>query len=265
MAGLVIVVLGLSPNTSYAEPIEPSLAIIDTGLDQSTFHLYQNNVIHEVCITQFYNCPGDVSYLEGSGSSQIPKRVVDRNGGMRHGTDMLISAIKGNPNINVVFIRAIAYDKFGYRLGLSASHLVSVFDWIEKNKDIYNIKAVSLSQGHHNFTKQTNYCPVGHPIEQSINKVKDSNILTFVAAGNNGDKSRVDFPACLPNALGVSAVNINNELDPYSNYDQNIKVVKEIGTVSYVLNKKKYKASGTSVSAQIAASKYINSLGGYNE
>lgn len=264
MAGLVTVVLGLSPNASYAEPVEPSLAIIDTGLDQSVLQLYPNNVIHEVCITQFYNCPGNLSYTEGPGSAQIPKRVVDRNGGMRHGTDMLVSAIKANPNVNIVFIRAIAYDQFGNRLGLSASHLVSVFEWIDKNKDFYNIKAVSLSQGHHNFTRQTEYCPVGHPIEQAINKAYSSNIITFVAAGNNGDRSRIDFPACLPTAVGVSSVNLNNQLEPYSNYDQNITRVKELGTIRYRLNNKTYRVSGTSVSAQIAASKYINTVGGKN-
>jgi len=159
MAGLVSVLLSFSTTISFANT-EPTLAIIDTGIDETAIHLFEKNIIHEVCITQFYNCPGGLAYLEGDGASSIPKKVVDRNGGMRHGTDMVVSAIKGNPNIKIIFIRAVAYDQFGYRMGLSATHLVSVFDWIYENQEEYNIKAISLSQGSHSFTRSTNYCPM---------------------------------------------------------------------------------------------------------
>ena len=54
-------------------------------------------------------------------------------------------------------------------------------------------------------------------LKQSIATLKTLGVATVFASGNNGDKSRIDYPACLTDAVAISSVSPFGNVENYSN------------------------------------------------
>ena len=141
---------------------------------------------------------------------------------------------------------------------MSDTQLTKALSWTIANKDKFNIISVSASMGHHNLNKSIDYCPIKATHTQLVSNIKillGLGIPTILATGNGSDTLRVDFPACIPDAIAVSAV------DELSGPDYRIALYGNGGpTVDYyalgTFNTPIKRAMGTSASA-VAFSSYL--------
>ena len=108
------------------------------------------------------------------------------------------------------------------------SDLIKGLERVYALRNTYNIAAVNMSLGGGLFSSA---CPNELPgLTSIINLLKQANIATVVASGNNGYNFNINFPACIPNAIAVGATensdgkfterafysNVNNLLDLYA-------------------------------------------------
>jgi len=256
LALLVCLLVGLLPSATAEVGLVPRLVIIDTGID-SSMPLFTNHLVQEVCIMDWYTCPNGTNFQEGPGSATVPSSVINFNG-FDHGTQMAAIAMNENPNLEFIFIRIVGNNRNGARLTVSENTVMNALDWAKLNAKKYNIRAVSMSQGHHNVTTGTKYCPSTPTFEKKMLDLKYADIPVFLPTGNAGDKNRIDWPACLVSAIAVGALNAKDQIASYSNMDRTLSDFYVLGEIATVGAAGAYRyASGTSVSTQIAAAKWI--------
>jgi hypothetical protein len=248
------------PSTSHANiknrtVTVPTLAILDTALDTSIPSI-KEKLVYEVCILEWTTCPNGQSFMEGPGASHLPLSSITKNG-FDHGTQMASIAIAANPNMNIVFVRIIGQNINLDRQITGEKTVYSALDWVYANKDKFNIQAVSMSLGDHNLSKIGHYCPVTPNTQQSIKNLLSAGIPTFFPTGNNSDYNMIDWPSCIPESFAIGAGS-RNGIDLVSNSDQLLTDFYALGRTKAIHPGNVVKnASGTSVSAQIAASPWI--------
>lgn len=248
------------PSTSHADiknrtATVPTLAILDTALDTSIPSI-KEKLVYEVCILEWTTCPNGQSFMEGPGASHLPLSSITKNG-FDHGTQMASIAIAANPNMNIVFVRVIGQNINFDRQITGEKTVYSALDWVYANKDKFNIQAVSMSLGDSNISGVGHYCPVTPNTQQSIKNLLSAGIPTFFPTGNGRDYNRIDWPSCIPESFAIGAGS-RNGIELSSNSDQLLTDFYALGNTKAIYPGNVVKnASGTSVSAQIAASQWI--------
>jgi hypothetical protein len=249
----------------------PTLAILDTALDTS-IPLIKSRLVAEVCILDWPSCPNGSSFMEGEGSSVLPMNILS-NLNFSHGTQMASVALQSNPNLNIVFIRIFGNTETGERERTGISTLVNALNWVNANKDQYNIVAVSASQGASgpviNRQPNTNYC-VATPLDKVIFDLSNSGVPVFFPSGNSGTdprmKNKIEWPACISQSIAVGGVSVNSEIgklskprfNVQSNYDKNlVDLWGEWSSNSIYPGNISGTSFGTSVSTQVIAAKYV--------
>lgn len=242
----------LSAQASFA----PTLVIADTALDSTTAE-FSKNIVLELCILEWSTCPNGDKFMQGKGSANLPAGQI-LNNGFNHGTQMVSAAVRTNPDLNIIFIRITGNSSSGLRLTSGDFTVAKMLDWVSNNKEIYNIQAVVMSQGHHNLSSLSDYCPRSFMVEGVINKLYSQQVPIFLPAGNRGDKSRIDWPACLPLTFGIGALDQSRSIASYTNLDKNLIDYFELGNLRVLdANGTERNSEGTSISAQIAAAKWM--------
>lgn len=235
---------------------QPTLAILDTALDTS-LPIFKDRILFEACVTQFSSCPNGMAEMEGTNSATMPASFISANG-FDHGTQMASLAVATNPNIKIVFVRIIGSNPNGTRQVAGEQTVINALDWVYRNKDRFNIQAVSMSQGHHNLGMAgTDYCPKTPITEGKIKALADSGIPVFFPAGNNRDYVRVDWPGCIKSSISIGAVMPTKEVAIYSNFDSNLIDFFALGTTQAILpGGKTINVAGTSAATVIAATQW---------
>jgi hypothetical protein len=217
----LIAVFGLTVlQPAYAED-KKSIVIIDTAVDTSLPAL-QGKIVHEVCLMEELRCPNKKSFMEGPGSATLPANQVYA-GGFAHGTQMSLVATKTNSDINIVFIRIFPMDKNGnvaYNAVNANSTVKQALDWVIKNKTKFNVVAVSASLGHKTVKTGDNYCSMNRfdaGLKSSIESLKTLGVPSIFATGNDRDKTRINYPACLTEAVAVASVGPRGNTETYNN------------------------------------------------
>jgi hypothetical protein len=242
----------LSAQASFA----PTLVIADTALDSTTAE-FSKNIVLELCILEWSTCPNGDKFMQGKGSANLPTGQI-LNNGFNHGTQMVSAAVRTNPDLNIIFIRITGNSSSGLRLTSGDFTVAKMLDWVSNNKESYNIQAVVMSQGHHNLSSLSDYCPRSFMVEGVINKLYSQQVPIFLPAGNRGDKSRIDWPACLPLTFGIGALDQSRSIASYTNLDKNLIDYFELGNLRVLdANGTERNSEGTSISAQIAAAKWM--------
>ena len=275
---LSIILLFLFPNSSFAVvknsklkntmATVPTLAILDTAIDNSIPEI-KDKLIYEVCILQLNSCPNGSNFMEGKNSATLPLKALLKNN-FSHGTSMASAAIKSNPNMNIIFIRVIGQNVDYSRQAPSEATIWMGLDWVIQNKDIFNIQAVSMSQGSHALIEETEYCPRSLIVENKIDTLVGYGIPVFFPSGNSFDYKRIDWPACIPSTISVGGAT-KSGIESYSNYDSSLLDFNATSQLKVALPGKSYiNASGTSISTQVAAAswlaiKYVNPTLTYTE
>ena len=242
---------------AQGDPLQRSLVIIDTGFDTS-LPIIKDAVIYESCIMLWSGCPNGTSFQEGPGASALPTNISNTSN-MSHGTQMASIAMNANPGQKIVLIRVVAYNANGDRMPISDSTVVKVFKWIASKRTELNIGAVAMAQGYHPTASGKNYCPKNVEMEKIILDLKIANVPVFLPTGNAADKTRIDWPACIPAAIAIGAINSKGQIADYSNYDRNLVDFYTPGDAQALLpGGSPSSAVGTSVSTLIAASYWMN-------
>lgn len=242
---------------AQGDPLQRSLVIIDTGFDTS-LPIIKDAVIYESCIMFWSGCPNGTSFQEGPGASALPTNISNTSN-MSHGTQMASIAMNANPGQKIVLIRVVAYNANGDRMPISDSTVVKVFKWIASKRTELNIGAVAMAQGYHPTATGKNYCPKNVELEKIILDLKIANVPVFLPTGNAADKTRIDWPACIPAAIAIGAINSKGQIADYSNYDRNLVDFYTPGDAQALLpGGSPSSAVGTSVSTLIAASYWMN-------
>jgi hypothetical protein len=257
---LLVLVVTLGVYTPVkAEPLPKTLVLIDTGFDTS-IEAISKSVIFESCIMDWSMCPNSRSFQEGPGSASIATSLMTAPG-ISHGTQMASIALMTHPDQKIILIRLIAYNARGARLPVYESSVIQAFKWISSKRVELNIGAVAMAQGHHPTSTSKSYCPKSVEMERLIMELKVLDVPVFLPAGNAGDKLRIDWPACIPAAIAIGAIDSKGLIASYSNYDRTLIDFYVSGTSPALLpGGGSTTATGTSVSTIIAASYWMKVL-----
>jgi hypothetical protein len=251
------------PNVyANAEPLQnknvlqPTIAILDTALDTS-LPIFKDKIVFEACVTQWAACPNQQFEMEGPGSSAMSPQWILKNG-FDHGTQMASIAVETNPDIKIVFVRIIGANFNGLRQVATEETVYNALDWVIKNKDRFNIQAVSMSQGHSSLRNPgLNYCPNTPITEKKINELINFEIPVFFPTGNGGNHTKIDWPACIPASIAVGATMSNKKIAVYSNYDPLLTDFFALGQIKAFIPGGRYvNSGGTSGATVIAATKW---------
>ena len=208
VVGLLVVLFTAAFLPAVSANTKPAIVIVDTAIDTTKV-----SVVHEVCIMEEKRCPNKQVYQEGPGAATMINPV----NGFEHGTNMAMIAKKINPDVDIIFIRIVPATNKG-TLGIYAEGtILEALKWVNNNKSKFNINAVSISFGSNKFNKKGNYCPVKSDMQSTIVALQSSNIATLFASGNRYDKTRVDYPACIQEAVAVGAIGERGNIELYSN------------------------------------------------
>ena len=252
---IMLITLGLHAPAK-AEPLPNSLVLIDTGFDTSIEQI-RSATIFESCIMDWSMCPNSATFQEGPGAATINSSLISAPG-ISHGTQMASIAISTNPEQKIILLRLVAYNSRGQRMPVYESSLIQAFKWITNKRVEFNIGAVAMAQGHHSLLPVKNYCPKSPVLEKLIIDLRLSQVPVFFPAGNAGNKSRIDWPACIPAAIAIGAIDTKGQIAKYSNYDRVLTDFYAQGTSSALLpGGSATTSTGTSVSAIVAASYWM--------
>lgn len=185
----MFLVVGITP--AQAQP-QNAIVIIDASFEAS---LISGDVL-EVCVVGEALCKRD----------DKPRNWIQYRG-YNHGTIMADVVRANNPNAKLILIQA-ANIKTSKVTGVGLS---SALDWVQENRNRYNITAVSFSYNAGNGSRCLPATP-GHNVIDMHNKIVDdvANLKAmgtplFAASGNYGRGDRIDYPACIEDVVAVGS------------------------------------------------------------
>jgi len=206
---LIAAALGLSLLATPAHATgDKTLVIIDSGINMQ-LPWAKAAVVEEACFVDFGACPNKLSSMVGPGSAHLDPALV-KDKAMSHGTQMASVAVAANPNVKIVFIRIVSMSDKGYANTYTTRAVSKAMDWVTANAARLNVGAVSVSIGR---VYKEAACPIlAEPkLQSQIVGLAAINIPTVIASGNNSDQKKINYPACIPEAIAVGATDT-----PYS-------------------------------------------------
>jgi serine protease len=262
LAVLVTITLAIPTISANAASLQnknvaqPTIAILDTALDTS-LPIFKDKILFEACVTQWSSCPNGLSEMEGTNSSTLKPEWISKNG-FDHGTQIASIAVATNPNVKIVFVRIIGTSSTGLRQSTSEATVYNALDWVIRNKDKFNIQAVSMSQGHSaGRNPDPNYCPSTPITEGKINQLMTAGVPVFFPTGNARDYSKIDWPACIPSSVAIGATMPAETIAIYSNHDPLLTDFFALGQVKATNpGGKVVNVGGTSAATVIAATQW---------
>jgi hypothetical protein len=262
LAVLVTITLAIPTISANAASLQnknvaqPTIAILDTALDTS-LPIFKDKILFEACVTQWSSCPNGLSEMEGTNSSTLKPEWISKNG-FDHGTQMASIAVATNPNVKIVFVRVIGANSSGLRQATGEATVYNALDWVIRNKDKFNIQAVSMSQGH-SFLRNPDpsYCPKTPITEDKINQLMNAGVPVFFPTGNARNYTKIDWPACIPASIAIGATMPAETIAIYSNYDPLLTDFFALGQVKAINpGNKVINVGGTSAATVIAATQW---------
>jgi serine protease len=262
LAVLVTITLAIPTISANAASLQnknvaqPTIAILDTALDTS-LPIFKDKILFEACVTQWSSCPNGLSEMEGTNSSTLKPEWISKNG-FDHGTQIASIAVATNPNVKIVFVRIIGANVNGLRQATGEATVYNALDWVIRNKDRFNIQAVSMSQGHSaNRNPDPNYCPSTPITEGKINQLMTAGVPVFFPTGNARNYSKIDWPACIPSSVAIGATMPAETIAIYSNHDPLLTDFFALGQVKATNpGGKVVNVGGTSAATVIAATQW---------
>ena len=261
LTGLLLSLTLIIPTTANAANLSnktvgtPVIAILDTALDTS-LPIFKDKILYEACVTQWASCPNGSFEMEGQGSSVLKPEWISKNG-FSHGTEMASIAVATNPNVKIVFVRIIGANRLGFRQATGEATVYNALDWVIRNKDKFNIQAVSMSQGQTVTSNSVDYCPKTPITEGKIKELASAGIPVFFPTGNSRNYSKIDWPACIPQSIAIGATMPTKTIAVYGNHDPLLTDFFALGTTRAITaGGKEINVAGTSASTVIAATSW---------
>jgi hypothetical protein len=198
---------------------KPSVVIIDSGFDSNII-----KPIKEVCILTVNYCNNGTSLDESTGASNTTLSILPSwKSEWNHGLIMADIVRQVSPDANLIFIRnAFVTSRGAINIG-GIDEFKRSLQWVIANKAKYNIASVSFSRGQQSYLNTSTACPVDKTIQSQIVTLQTMGTATIIAAGNNGNKKYVDYPACIPEAIAISGIFSQNYTpNVWSSYRQTL-------------------------------------------
>jgi len=180
-------------------PAQKSLVIIDSGIN-TDLPWAKNAVVDEACFVEFHRCPNGFSQMIGTGASKMTPAMTTA-GSLSHGTQMASVAVAVDPNVKIVSIRITGMTPKGAPTPYSGKAISWALDYVEANKARLNVGAVSISLGN---SYRSTACPIVGNLQKQITNLMASGVPVAIAVGNGGS-TKIDYPACIPQAIAVGA------------------------------------------------------------
>lgn len=200
---IILIVVAISatllPTQTASAVGEKTLVIIDSGIN-TDLAWAKSAVIDEACFVEFNRCPNGFSQMIGAGASKITPAMTTA-GSFSHGTQMASVAVAVDPNVKIVSIRVAGMTAKGVPNPYTGKAISWALDYVEANKARLNVGAVSISLG--NSYRSTS-CPIVGNLQTQITNLMTSGIPVVIAVGNGGS-TKIDYPACIPQAIAVGA------------------------------------------------------------
>ncbi len=251
-----------SPKTADGTGVV--IAVLDTGVEERHPALGSAKVLPGACFSTASNggasfCNGGNQVIEPFGNTDPSKRVARScadatvwgsrqlgiSAGCVHGTAMASAAamgavkstntadvsVKGGVAPQATILPVQVFNKTGDAISASSGDLLAALEWVtseaqrRKNNGLPPIVAVNLSLGGGSYPQNCDSDRVGGLFNTAFRNLRALGVLPVVAAGNNGNKAAITFPACASNALSVAATQLDG-LTPssYSNFNSQVKL-----------------------------------------
>jgi hypothetical protein len=254
--------LAISPASANTQK---TLVIIDSGIN-TELDWVKSTLVEEVCIIEYGTCPNGQKFMTGPGAAHVRYQDV-KDRAMHHGSQMYSVAVQVDPNVRVVFIRIVGMSAKGFANSYTMRSVQQALDWVDANAARLNVGAVSMSVGR-------SYKEVGCPIEANFQataqKLSSAGIAVVASAGNGGNRTKVDYPACTPEVISVGATDVRYSMRgvvgwvtpvmPSSNGGPDLDLYAHGRWTTQDLTGRKLLTLGTSNSAVAVATKAAQSL-----
>lgn len=198
---LICAALGLALLSTPANAAsDKTLVIIDSGIN-TNLDWAKNAVIEEACFIEYGMCPNGTISMVGPGAAYVDPALV-KDKAMSHGTQMASIALTVNPDVKIVFVRVVGMSRKGYANTYTTKALALALDWVSANAARLNVGAVSVSFGR---VYREAACPIEAKLQAQIIGLASVNVPVVISTGNNSDQKKINYPACIPQAIAVGA------------------------------------------------------------
>lgn len=206
------------------------VAVLDTGTDLDHPFL-QGRVVGEACFSSTTSypsqslCPMGASEAQGPGSSEACD-VRSQGSACNHGTHVAGIAVgsfpKGRPakgvapGASLLSVQVYSYFPAHRQVLAWTSDVIRGMEYVYAKKDDFpgkRIAAVNLSLGAGRYKKEC----LESPFLPIVSLLRSSGIATVAAAGNEAFAGFVNFPACTPGMVVVSATDKSDNVASFSN------------------------------------------------
>lgn len=204
---VILLVLLFIPVANVQAEQPKAVAVIDSGVNTALF----DNIVAEVCVLEYSNCPNGKPFMEGTGAANTG---VQTNTTLTHGTEMLSIIKSVNPAVGLIPIRIVGITDKGNPYIYSNNAVKMGLDWVVANRVKYNIVAVNVSQG-----KIFDSCKVPDGTAQAIATLKANNVAVIAATGNDSNRTSMHSIACLPDVVSVGATDNPDQTSLRRTYD----------------------------------------------
>ena len=203
-----------------------TVAVLDTGVDANHPFL-REQVIEEACFSSNSKdsvtlCPNRKEKQLGMGAAKPCEK------GCEHGTHVA-GIVAGNgasftgvaPKSKILAVQVFHAEKGCDKrekdcvTGAYLSDILQGLDWVYSKRYQYNIAAVNLSLGGGKFEASCDR--ESWPYAVMIDLLKQANIATVVASGNESFENSLNSPACVTEAVSVGAYNGAGGVASFSN------------------------------------------------
>jgi hypothetical protein len=192
-------VAGTTPAANAVE--QKTLVIIDSGFNTQLPFL-AGNVVDEACFIEYGKCPNGQASMTGLGAATLAATDAAKDKTFNHGTQMASVANAVNPSTKFVLIRVIGKSDKGYANTYTTKAVQLALDWVSANAERLNVGAVSVSFGR---VYREAACPIEAKLQAQIAGLASVNVPVVISTGNNSDQKKINYPACIPQAIAVGA------------------------------------------------------------
>lgn len=213
-----------------------TIAVLDNGIDKRNPLLLNDKIVAEACFSTRDSsnhirplCRGGRTSQVGSGAATVRCKFLDLD--CTHGT--LISAIAaGNslsadfagsgvaPQAKIIALKVASLSSNSKTCAPAKrcqvfydSDLLRGLNFVYRLRRRLNIAAINMSLGADASQGECN----GSPLKSIIAKLRAVKIATIAASGNEGFRTRISSPACIPGVISVGATNTANAVWSLSN------------------------------------------------
>jgi hypothetical protein len=203
-----------------------AVAILDSGVDAAHPFL-TGRVVAEACFSLGDDCPNGGSVQYGAGAA-TPCTYSQQCFHGTHVAGIAAGVTSGRqgvaPDGSIVAVQVFSmftgsqcagsgYDPCAMAF---TSDLISAMSWV-RNLAGVTVAAANLSLGSGGYSVQAQCDASESAFKTAIDALLARQILTFAAAGNDGDANLVDGPACVSSAVAVGSVDDNGNVWTGSN------------------------------------------------